>query len=157
LDSSAADSSGKLPPSNENQIGEQSIEIISNVQRTKQLYLSLVRNAQKEVLLIFPTTNAIRREEGVGIFAELRRASQRGITVRILTPEDDFVHPQLNELRDLGINVRQIEAPAESKFKLLVADKRFSLVIEKTTARMHLKMQSAWLRFQTASLQYCLM
>jgi signal transduction histidine kinase len=109
---------------------EQSIQIISNVQRIKQQYLSLVRNAQKEILLIFPTTNAIRREEGVGIFAELRRVSQRGVTARILTPEDDFVKAHIQELRGSGIVVRQIESPAETKFKLLVVDRKFSLVIE---------------------------
>jgi two-component system, OmpR family, sensor histidine kinase VicK len=109
---------------------EQSIQILSNISRIKHLYLSLLRNAQKEVLLIFPTTNAVRREEGVGIFAELLQASQRGVVVRILTPMDDFVSPQLEELRTAGIVVRQIESPAETKFKLLIIDKRFSLVIE---------------------------
>ncbi len=82
---------------------EQSIQILSDVHRIKHLYLSLLRNVQKEVLLIFPTTNAVRREEGVGIFAELRHASQRGVTVRILTPIDDFVSPQLDELRTAGL------------------------------------------------------
>jgi len=90
----------------------------------------LLRNAQKEVLLIFPTTNAVRREEGVGIIAEIRQASQRGVTVRLLTPMDDFVSPQLEELRTAGVVVRQIESPAEAKFKLLIVDRKFSLVIE---------------------------
>jgi signal transduction histidine kinase len=109
---------------------EQSIQILSDVNRIKHLYLSLLKNVQKEVLLIFPTTNAVRREEGVGIFAELRHASQRGVTVRILTPIDDFVSAQLDELRTAGIVVRQIESPAETKFKLLIVDRRLSIVIE---------------------------
>jgi two-component system, OmpR family, sensor histidine kinase VicK len=50
--------------------------------------------------------------------------------VRILTPEDDFVKSKLDELRPIGINVRGIETQAEAKFKLLIADSRFSLVIE---------------------------
>ena len=108
----------------------ESIQIISNLQRTKQLYLSLVRGAQKEALLIFPTTNTVRREEGVGIFAELRRAAERGITIRLLTPQDDFIKRELDGLRSQGITVRQIESPTEAKFKMLVVDKRFSLVIE---------------------------
>ena len=110
---------------------ESTIQVIHNIQKTKQLYLSLVRNARKEVLLIFPTTNAIRREEQVGIFGELRRACQRGVIVRILTPEDEFVKPQLDQLRNNeGIIIRQIESPTEAKFKLLIVDKTFSLVIE---------------------------
>lgn len=124
------DISPAIEPNSSENVKEESIQIISNVQRIKQLYLSLVRNARNEVLLIFPTTNAIRREEGVGVFAELRRASQRGVTVRILTPEDDFVRAELEELRSIGMVVRQIETPTETKFKLLIVDKRFSLVIE---------------------------
>ena len=109
---------------------DESIQILSNIQRIKQIYLSLVRSAQKEVLLIFPSTNAIRREQEVGIFNELKRAAQRAVTVRILTPEDDFVKSTLDDLRQSGIVVRNIETPAESKFKLLIADSRFSLVVE---------------------------
>jgi len=124
------DISSAIEPNSPEKFGEESIQIISQVQKIKQLYLSLVRNAQKEILLIFPTTNAIRREEGVGIFAELRRASQRGIMVRILTPEDDFVKTRLEELRGTGMVIRQIETPTETKFKLLIIDKMFSLVIE---------------------------
>ncbi len=124
------DVSSAIEPGGPENLSDESIQIVSNVQRMKQLYLSLVRNAQNEILLIFPTTNAIRREEGVGVFAELRRASQRGVTVRILTPEDDFVRVQLEELRSIGMVVRQIETPTEAKFKLLIIDKKFSLVIE---------------------------
>jgi two-component system, OmpR family, sensor histidine kinase VicK len=110
---------------------DESIQIISNVQNIKQVYLLLLRNSQQEVLLVFPTTNAVRREERLGIFTELRRACQRGVTVRLLTPEDDFVAAYLDELRKNGIVVRQIESsPAETKFKLLIVDGKFSLVIE---------------------------
>lgn len=108
----------------------ESIQIIVNPQRIKQLYLSLVRAAQKEILLMFPTTNSVRREDTVGVLAEVRRASQRGAVVRILSPEDDFVKVHLDALRREGINVRQIESPSEAKFKLLIVDRRFSLVIE---------------------------
>jgi two-component system sensor histidine kinase VicK len=109
---------------------DESIQIISNVQNIKQVYLSLLRNSQQEVLLVFPTTNAVRREERLGVFTELRRACQRGVIVRLLTPEDDFVAAYLDELRKDGIVVRQIESPAETKFKLLIVDGKFSLVIE---------------------------
>ena len=108
-----------------------SIQIISNVQNIKQVYFSLLRNSQQEVLLVFPTTNAVRREERLGVFTELLRARQRGVTVRLLTPEDDFVAAYLDELRKNGSVVRQIESsPAETKFKLLIIDGKFSLVIE---------------------------
>src|SRR5205085_8023386 len=87
-------------------------------------------SVQREVLLVFPTTNTIRREAAVGIFDEIRRASKRGVTVRILTPEDAFVNVQLDELRSREIIVKPIEISMEAKFKLLVVDKKFSLVVE---------------------------
>jgi len=111
-------------------VKNESIQVLSNRQRIKLIYLSIVRSAQKEVLLIFPTANAIRREEQLGIFSELYRASQRGVRVRILTAEDDFIKAQLDDLKRNGVVVRRIEAPSEAKFKLLIVDKRVSLVIE---------------------------
>jgi signal transduction histidine kinase len=112
------------------QVKNQSIQILSDRQRIKLLYLSMVRSAQKEVQLIFPSANAIRREEQVGIFGELEQALQRGVSIRVLTAEDDFVKVQLDVLRTKGIIVRRIEAPSEAKFKLLIVDRSVSLVIE---------------------------
>jgi two-component system, OmpR family, sensor histidine kinase VicK len=112
------------------QVKNQSIQILSDRQRIKLLYLSMVRSAQKEVQLIFPSANAIRREEQLGIFGELEQAVQRGVSIRVLTAEDDFVKVLLDALRTKGIIVRRIEAPSEAKFKLLIVDRSVSLVIE---------------------------
>jgi two-component system, OmpR family, sensor histidine kinase VicK len=90
----------------------------------------MVRSSVKEMLFIFPTTNAIRREEQVGILSELLRAPQRGVSIPILTVDDDFVRPQLDNLRRNRIVVRRIEAPSETEFKFLVIDKSASHVIE---------------------------
>lgn len=111
-------------------VTNQSIQILSERQRIKLLYLSMVRSSQKEVLLIFPSANAIRREEQVGIFSELQQALRRGVSIRILTSEDDFIKVQLDALRTKGISVRRIETISEAKFKLLIVDRRVSLVIE---------------------------
>ena len=109
---------------------QETIKILSEPKMIKALYLSSVRSAEQEVLIVFPTTNAIRREEQVGIFNELRRAAKRGVSVRILTPEDAFVKAILDELRSNGIIVKRIEVSVEAKFKLLVVDKKLSLVVE---------------------------
>ena len=127
IDKQASDSSYVFQPSN---LMQETIKILSDTKMIKALYLSIVRSAQQEVLLVFPTTNAIRREEEVGIFNELRRAVKRGVTVRILTPEDAFVKAHLDELRSNGITVKRIEISVEAKFKLLVVDKKLSLVVE---------------------------
>jgi two-component system, OmpR family, sensor histidine kinase VicK len=126
-DKSISDSSYVYQPSN---LMQDTIKILSDSKMIKALYLSAVRLAQQEVLLVFPTTNAIRREEHVGIFNELRRAAKRGVSIRILTPEDAFVKAHLDELRSNGIIVKRIEVSVEAKFKLLIVDKKMSLVVE---------------------------
>jgi len=112
------------------EIKDEEIQVISQPNRVKQIYLTLVRSATSEILLIFPTINAIRREQNIGIVDELVRTAKRGVIIKILTPEDDFIKSQLEALRSSRIIVRKIEYPAESKFKLLIIDKNISLVVE---------------------------
>ena len=112
------------------EIKDEEIHVISQPNRVKQIYLTLVRSATSEILLIFPTINAIRREQNIGIVDELVRTAKRGVIIKILTPEDDFIKSQLEALRSSRIIVRKIEYPAESKFKLLIIDKNISLVVE---------------------------
>jgi len=80
--------------------------------------------------LIFPTINAIHREHKIGIIEELKKASERGIKIRILSAEDEFIKERLDKLRTSGIIIRRIETPTESKFKMLIVDGRVSLVVE---------------------------
>lgn len=41
--------------------------------------------------MIFPTINAIHREHAIGIVDELKNAVQRGVKIRILSAEDEFI------------------------------------------------------------------
>lgn len=110
--------------------GPQTIRILTQPTKIKHEYLSLVRSAVREILVVFPTPNAVRREEKIGIMDELRNARGRGVDIRILTPEDDFIKIKLDRLKEAGINVRKIESPSEAKFKLLIVDRKISLVVE---------------------------
>jgi K+-sensing histidine kinase KdpD len=111
-------------------MGHETIQVISQPDRIKQIYLSLVRSAKNEVLVIFPTANAVRREDAIGVIDELKKAKDRGAVVRILTPEDDFIRDKLDTIKSTGIKVREIETPTDAKFKLLIADRKISLVVE---------------------------
>ena len=110
--------------------GPETIRILTQSANIKHEYLSLVRSASREILVIFPTPNAVRREEKIGIMDELRNARGRGVDIRILTPEDDFIKIKLDRLKEAGISVRKIESPSEAKFKLLIVDRKTSLVVE---------------------------
>jgi len=63
------------------------IEIIQNPAKTKELYLNLIKSAKREILLIFPTTNAIIRQNKAGALQLLKEATdQHKANVRILMP-----------------------------------------------------------------------
>jgi signal transduction histidine kinase len=111
-------------------VGNEAIRILAQPAKIKHQYLSLVSSATKEILVVFPTANAVRREEKIGVIDELRKARERGVVIRILTPEDDFIRHKLDKLKDAGISVQRIETPSEAKFKLLIVDRKTSLVVE---------------------------
>jgi two-component system, OmpR family, sensor histidine kinase VicK len=99
-------------------------------ERIRQQYLNLVRTATGEILLIFPTINAVQREHKIGIIEELKRAVERGVKIRILSAEDEFIKDKLDALRACGMIIRRIETPTEAKFKMLIVDKRVAFLVE---------------------------
>ncbi|MEO9295429.1 MAG: ATP-binding protein [Nitrososphaera sp.] len=109
---------------------KEAIRILTQPAKIKHQYLSLISAATKEILVVFPTANAVRREEKIGVIDELRKAKERGVIIRILTPEDDFIRHKLDKLKDAGISVQRIETPSEAKFKLLIVDRKISLGVE---------------------------
>ena len=42
------------------------IEVISSILRTQDLYLNILKTASKEILWIFPSTNAFLRQDSMG-------------------------------------------------------------------------------------------
>src|ERR671918_1661509 len=63
------------------------IEVIRNPAKTAKLYLDLIRNAAREILLIFPTTNAITRQNSIGALQLLKQAAEQNkVNVRLLMP-----------------------------------------------------------------------
>lgn len=105
-------------------------QILHMPDRIRQQYLSMIRTASSEILIILPTINAIQREHDIGVIEELKAAVKRGVKIRMLSAEDDYIKEKLDQLRASGVIVRRIETPTETKFKMLSADRRFSLVVE---------------------------
>src|SRR5947208_2964306 len=70
---------------------QSSIQIISTPDRIRQQYLNVIRTASSDIFLVFPTINAIHREHKIGIIEELKKAVERGVKIRILTAEDEFI------------------------------------------------------------------
>ena len=124
------------------------IEVISNASRVTELYLDLVKNAQKEIMIMLPTSNAFLRQSIIGAIQLAKEAAGgRDVKIRILMPmHKSTEQPQTQIIKqeqkeyssvinsDLvhdNIDVRNIEQIIlDSHATILVVDKSHSLVIE---------------------------
>ena len=122
-----------------------STEVIQTPSRTKELFIDLIKSAKEEVLLLLPTTNAFLREERIGIIQLLREAAaERRVNVRILTPINNNMVEKIaqNIMADQAkynfFDIQAIETTSSPEIAvvgtvtILVADRKQSLVIEKT-------------------------
>ena len=116
------------------------IEVIPNSARAKELYLNLVKSANEEVLLIFPTTNAFIRQHKMGVIQIAKEAAEkRNVKVRMLMPKHESTEPLVRSLteedpphyRKYDIDVRYyIEQTSGTKATILVVDRKHSLIME---------------------------
>lgn len=107
------------------------IEIIQNPYEIQKLGFELAKFAQKEIRIIFSTANAFHRQEYAGTIQLLNEAiAQRGIKVRILTPKDDLIEEEGQQLMQQQIDIRYIEPPLQTKVSVIVADDNSLLSVE---------------------------
>ena len=125
--------------SNEQVAGEASgIAVIQDAHDIQRMYNDLVKSAQHEIVLFLPTTSAFLREEKIGIIQSLRNAAQRGVEVKVLTPNEDKVDPKMQALfHNMGdIQLRRIQHKSDSptsekaRTKILIIDKKEYLIVE---------------------------
>jgi two-component system, OmpR family, sensor histidine kinase VicK len=122
---------------------ESDIEVIQNPDRTEELYWNIVKSAEKEILLILPTVNAVIRQEKMGIIRSLAEATKsRNIQVRILMPKVNLGHhhaieeeeskrlPQQQDNPNDSLNIRYLQQLPDTKATILIVDRNISLVIE---------------------------
>jgi two-component system, OmpR family, sensor histidine kinase VicK len=103
------------------------IEVIRRSPRARVLYLSLVKSAAREVLLVFPTTDAFIRQEKMGVLQSCEEiAKQHNVHVRILMPTDKSTVQTVQHLRQnypKFIDIRYIEEAIGTKATILVVDR----------------------------------
>lgn len=73
----------------------------------------------------------------------------KGISVKILVPEDSSVKKTIQDLKSgqlsKSVDIRLIEPSMQTKVSILVIDSKYSLVIEiKDEHKKHLRRQSVW-------------
>jgi len=108
------------------------IEVIRSSDRVQDLYLNIVKAATKEILLIFPTTNAFSRQYKIGAVNLGKEAANRQNAIfRILMPFHESTEQTVLTLkREENIHIRYIEQMSETMATILVVDRKSSLVME---------------------------
>jgi two-component system, OmpR family, sensor histidine kinase VicK len=109
------------------------IEIIENPVESLKLSYDVVRSAKNEVLRIYPSINAFRRQVRAGAMHLFKEILDRNVRVRILIPADDQqIIKIMNEviLALPELNIRNIDKSLQTSIGIIIVDKKESLIIE---------------------------
>jgi two-component system sensor histidine kinase VicK len=110
-----------------------SIEIIPSPSYSIKRAYDLVNSAQEEVLRMFSSINAFRRQARLGIMHLFKDAVERGVRVRILIPADQKEIIQIVSEVNLvlpQLEIGSVDKSLESTVGILVVDRKGSLIIE---------------------------
>src|SRR5919109_319010 len=112
-------------------IEPQRIDVIYDAGQALELYQSLIMSAEKEIKIVFPTTNAVIRQDKAGILFLLQEAAAavKKCQVKILMPNDELIR---NFIKDNtgSISTRFIDQEESGKATILIVDNKTSLVME---------------------------
>lgn len=110
------------------------IETIREPKATQERVFELIKSAKEEILIIFSTSNAFRRQGKAGAVDFLiMTAKSKGVKVRILSPVDDYVCSIIDTVKkedNIRIEIRNIEEPSQTKVSLLIVDRTSLLSAE---------------------------
>jgi signal transduction histidine kinase len=110
------------------------IQIVEEPERIIKLGHDMIRSAKQEVLIMFSTANAFKRQISIGgpkLLQEVT-STKKDLAIRILTPAD-----QETELASVAlgakftnVDVRNMEVSLQSKVTVVVVDRELSLAVE---------------------------
>jgi two-component system, OmpR family, sensor histidine kinase VicK len=110
------------------------IETIREPKVIQERVFELIKSAREEILIIFSTSNAFRRQGKAGAAEFLiMTAKSKGVKVRILSPVDDYVRNIIDKVKgedNIKIEIRNIEEPSQTKVSVLIVDRASSLSAE---------------------------
>jgi two-component system, OmpR family, sensor histidine kinase VicK len=110
------------------------IETIREPEATQQRVFELLKAAKEEILVIFSTSNAFRRQEKAGgVDFLLRTAKSKNLKLRILSPIDDYIRNTIDKIKrddKIRIEIRNMEEPLQTKVSVLIVDRASMLTAE---------------------------
>ena len=117
----------------ENGVETESIEIFQNPAESLRMAFDMIKSAKDEVLRIYPSINALRRQIRIGSIHLFKESLERGVKVRILIPADeDKIAGLVNEITLMlpQLEIRSLDKSLETSIGILVVDRKKSLIIE---------------------------
>ena len=109
----------------------QRIEVIYNAQQALELYQWLIMSAEKEIKVVFPTTNALIRQDKAGILFLLQEAAAiKKCQVKILVPNDELIRNFISNYNNSGISTRFVDQEESGRATILIVDNNVSLMME---------------------------
>jgi len=109
------------------------IEIIPNPKEGMKLAWKVIKSARKEVLIIYSTANAFRRQIENGGLALLKEVSKNLLgKVRILIPADNKIVQTIREVMETSpdINIRTIEESLQTRITIVLVDRKDCVIVE---------------------------
>ena len=117
----------------ENGVETEGIEIFQNPVESLRMAFDMIKSAKDEVLRIYPSINALRRQIRIGTIQLFKELLERGVKVRILIPTDeDKIAGLVNEITLMlpQLEIRSIDKSLETSMGIIVVDRKKSLIIE---------------------------
>jgi two-component system, OmpR family, sensor histidine kinase VicK len=109
----------------------QRIEVIYDAQQALELYQWLIMSAEKEIKVVFPTTNALIRQDKAGILFLLQEAAAtKKCQVKVLVPNDELIRNFISNYNDSGISTRFVDQQEGGRATILIVDNKVSLMME---------------------------
>jgi two-component system, OmpR family, sensor histidine kinase VicK len=115
----------------EKEIESQRIEVIYDAQQALELYQWLIMSAEKEIKVVFPTTNALIRQDKAGILFLLQEAAAiKKCQVKVLVPNDELIRRFVSNYNNSGISTRFVDQQESGRATILIVDNKVSLMME---------------------------
>ncbi|HZD36074.1 MAG TPA: hypothetical protein VE130_12790, partial [Nitrososphaeraceae archaeon] len=109
------------------------IETIRDPKKAVELSRLLIKEARHEVLRVYPSLNAFRRQVRIGALNLFRGVLERGISVRILVPADKQQIREITnglELALPNLELRGLDKSLKTQIGIIVVDRKESMIIE---------------------------
>jgi signal transduction histidine kinase len=115
----------------EQEIESQRIEVISDAQQALELYQWLIMSAEKEIKVVFPTANALVRQDKAGILFLLQEAAGiKMCQVKVLVPNDELIRNFISNYNNSGMSIRFVDQQESGRATILIVDNKVSLMME---------------------------